>query len=68
MSNILRQKNKKVMHFKCIHSLKDHCIDKKVIDKDPEACVNKIIIGELYSNPHPEYTESYKVFIDKFQG
>ena len=48
--------------------LKENCVDKKIVDKDPEKGKNKIIIGEFYNNPKPEYTESYQVIIDKLQG
>lgn len=61
------RKNKKGSAAKMHTFLKDNCIDKKVVDKAPEKGENKIIIGELYNNPKPEYTESYKVIIDKFQ-
>jgi 2-oxoglutarate/2-oxoacid ferredoxin oxidoreductase subunit beta len=61
------RKNKKGDAVKMHEFLKDNCIDKKVVDKKPEMGENKIIIGELYNNPKPEFTENYKVIIDKFQ-
>ena len=52
-----------------MHSFyKDNCVDLKVVEKDPEKGKNKILIGEFYNNPKPEYNESYQVIIDKFQG
>jgi 2-oxoglutarate ferredoxin oxidoreductase subunit beta len=52
-----------------MHSfLKENCIDKKLVDKDPDKGRNKILIGEFYNNPQPEYIESYQVIIDMFQG
>ncbi|QSX06791.1 2-oxoacid:ferredoxin oxidoreductase subunit beta [Sedimentibacter sp. zth1] len=61
------RKNKKGDSVKMLTYLKDNCIDKKIADKKPELVENKIIIGELYNNPSPEYTECYKTIIDKFQ-
>lgn len=61
------RKNKKGDAVKMFSFLKDSCIDKKVVEKKPELGENKVIIGELYNNPKPEYTESYQVIIDKFQ-
>lgn len=61
------RKNKKGDAVKMLTHLKDNCIDKKVVDKKPELGENKIIIGELYNNPQPEYTENYKKIIEKFQ-
>ncbi len=61
------RKNKKGDAVKMFGFLKDSCIDKKVVEKKPELGENKVIIGELYNNPKPEYTESYQVIIDKFQ-
>ena len=52
-----------------MHSfLKDNCVDKKVVDKNPEKGIFKILIGEFCNNPQPEYTESYQVIIDMLQG
>ena len=62
------RRNKKGSAFKMHTLLKENCVDKKVVDKDPEKGKNKIIIGEFYNNPQPEYTESYQVIIDKLQG
>lgn len=62
------RKNKKGDAVKMHTFLKDNCIDKKIVDKKPELGENKILIGELYNNPKPEYTESYKVIIEKFQN
>ena len=61
------RKNKKGDSVKMLTYLKDNCVDKKVVDKKPELGENKIIIGELYNNPQPEYTENYKKIIEKFQ-
>ncbi len=62
------RKNKKGDAVKMHTFLKDNCIDKKLVDKKPELGENKIIIGELYNSPKPEYTDSYKVIIEKFQN
>ncbi len=62
------RKNKKGDAVKMHTFLKDNCIDKKVVDKNPALGENKILIGELYNNPKPEYTDSYKVIIEKFQN
>ncbi|HBB29674.1 MAG TPA: 2-oxoacid:ferredoxin oxidoreductase subunit beta [Clostridiales bacterium] len=61
------RKNKKGDAPKMLAYLKDNCVDKKVVEKKPELGENKIIIGELYNNPLPEYTESYKKIVEKFQ-
>lgn len=57
------RKNKKGSSVKMMTYLKDNCIDKKIVDKKPELGENKILIGELYNNPQPEYTERYKEII-----
>lgn len=61
------RKNKKGNAFKMHSYFKDNCVDIKVVEKNPEKGENKILIGEFYNNPKPEYTESYQVIIDKFQ-
>ena len=61
------RKNKKGDSPKMLAFLKDNCVDKKVVEKKPELGENKIIIGELYNNPLPEYTENYKKIVEKFQ-
>lgn len=62
------RKNKKGNAFKMHSYLKENCVDIKVVEKDPEKGKNKILLGEFYNNPKPEYIESYQVIIDKFQG
>jgi 2-oxoglutarate ferredoxin oxidoreductase subunit beta len=61
------RKNKKGSAFKMQSFLKDNCVDIKVAEKNSEKGKDKIIIGEFYNNPKPEYTEGYQVIIDKFQ-
>lgn len=61
------RKNKKGDAVKMLTYLKDNCVDKKVVDKKPELGENKIIIGELYNNPKPEYTDCYKKILEKFE-
>lgn len=62
------RKNKKGNALKMHTFLKDNCVDVKVAEKNPEKAENKILIGEFYNSPKPEYTESYQVIIDKFQN
>lgn len=62
------RKNKKGDAVKMLTFLKDNCVDKKVVDKKPEMAEGKIVIGELYNNPMPEYTDCYQVIIDKLQN
>lgn len=51
-----------------MHSyFKDNCVDIKVVEKNPEKGENKILVGEFFNEPKPEYTESYQVIVDKFQ-
>lgn len=58
------RKNKKGSAVKMMEYLKDSFIDKKVVDKKPELGKNKTLIGELYKNPQPEYTERYQEIIN----
>lgn len=51
-----------------LNFLKDTCVDKKVVERKPELGENKIIIGELYNNPQPEYTENYKKVVEKLSN
>ncbi|HHZ01874.1 MAG TPA: 2-oxoacid:ferredoxin oxidoreductase subunit beta [Tissierellia bacterium] len=62
------RKNKKGDAFEMHTFYKENCVDIKVAEKDPEKGKNKILIGEFHSCPKPEYTESYQVIIDRFQG
>ena len=64
---IYGRKNKKGTAPAMLNFLKDACADKKAVERKPELGENKIIIGELYNNPQPEYTESYKKIVEKFQ-
>mgnify|MGYP001028192241 CR=1 FL=1 len=61
------RKNKKGSAPAMLNFLKDACADKKAVERKPELGENKIIIGELYNNPQPEYTENYKKIVEKFQ-
>ncbi|HNZ82262.1 MAG TPA: 2-oxoacid:ferredoxin oxidoreductase subunit beta [Sedimentibacter sp.] len=56
--------NRKGNPLKMHTFFKEHCIDKKLVDKDPQKGIFKILIGEFYNNPQPEYIESYQVIID----
>lgn len=59
--------NKKGSPLEMHSFLKDNCVDIKVVEEFPEKGEDKILIGEFYNSPKPEYTESYQAIIDKFQ-
>ena len=55
------RKNKKGDAVKMMEWLKDHAVNVAAAAKLPEEkLAGKFLIGELYHNPQPEYTEEYK--------
>ena len=50
-----------------LNYLKESCADIKAVERKPELGEGKIIIGELYNNPQPEYTENYMKIVEKLQ-
>jgi len=62
------RKNKKGDTVNMMKALKDNAINISAAQKLPsEKLEGKILIGELYNNPQPEYTDSYKKIIDNFK-
>ncbi len=62
------RKNKKGDAVKMMEYLKDSSVNAAAAKKLPKEKVDgKIIIGELYNNPQPEYTEQYKKIIESFK-
>lgn len=62
------RKNRKGDAPQMMNLLKDNTINIKAAKKlNQEQLENKTIIGELYNNEEPEYTEEYKKIIDRFQ-
>lgn len=61
------RKNKKGAAPAMLNYLKESCADIKAVERKPELGEGKIIIGELYNNPQPEYTENYMKIVEKLQ-
>ncbi|NLN15012.1 MAG: 2-oxoacid:ferredoxin oxidoreductase subunit beta [Tissierellia bacterium] len=61
------RKNRKGSAVDMLKFFKDNCIDKRLVDNNPQLGEGKILIGELYKSTRPEYTESYKAIIDKLK-
>ncbi|HQD41697.1 MAG TPA: 2-oxoacid:ferredoxin oxidoreductase subunit beta [Bacillota bacterium] len=62
------RKNKKGDAVKLMEWLKDHAVNAAAAAKLPkEKLEGKFLIGELYNNPQPEYTEEYKKIIESFK-
>lgn len=63
------RKNKKGDAVDMMTYLKDSSVNINKAEKmSEEELDNKIIVGELYSNQQPEYTEQYQKIIERFQG
>jgi len=61
------RKNKKGEAVDMIEFLKNNSINVAAASKLSDSDINnKIMVGELYNNPKPEYTEEYKKIIDSF--
>ena len=62
------RKNKKGDAIKLMEWLKDHAVNVTAAAKLPkEKLEGKFLIGELYNNPQPEYTEEYKKIIESIK-
>jgi 2-oxoglutarate ferredoxin oxidoreductase subunit beta len=62
------RKNKKGDSVKMMQWLKDNAVNIKAAAKLPqEKLEGKILIGELYNNPQPEYTDEYKKITESFK-
>ncbi|MBA1337102.1 MAG: 2-oxoglutarate/2-oxoacid ferredoxin oxidoreductase, beta subunit [Firmicutes bacterium] len=62
------RKNKKGDSVRIMEWLKDNAVNVAAASKlPPEKLAGKFLIGELYNNPQPEYTEEYKKIVESFQ-
>jgi 2-oxoglutarate/2-oxoacid ferredoxin oxidoreductase subunit beta len=62
------RKNKKGSAPEMLQWQKDNAVTVKAAEKlTKEELKGKLVIGELYNSPEPEYTSQYQQIIDKFQ-